>query len=323
MRWVCGIYLVALLAEHLISESVSFQIRSVHQQHTRQPTKLWAEAELPSKAMAQKRRQRRRSEAASGQAAPGSGPPTPSSQNTSRPASPLRKGDLPNVEWRAVPRAHLREHPLYCSLPEPDVVMGHLNSSAQFPLLTQDSWQWGALHQGRLTTSCVGGVLGFHESQSAVALKLPPSLTSGGKALSARATLLEPVPTCYVTLLKEMDRRMPGKSARPSPKDGAASKIWLEQEKDKAPFPYAYKPPKVSGQPERVRVYDSVGPIRMTWGNTQEATAILCALNHFSKGGATVCEAGLFPLEAVYPSFEAIVQVSNTYTPNDCSSLNG
>ena len=42
----------------------------------------------------------------------------------------------------------------------------------------------------------------------------------------------------------------------------------------------------------------------MQWGSTQEATSLLAVLNHFGRQGATLCEAGMYPLEAFYPRHE-------------------
>lgn len=46
----------------------------------------------------------------------------------------------------------------------------------------------------------------------------------------------------------------------------------------------------------------------MQWGSTQEATSLLTALNYFGRQGARLSEAGLYPLEAIYPTHEDLVK---------------
>jgi hypothetical protein len=69
------------------------------------------------------------------------------------------QGSCANAFWRAISAADLRQHPLYRPLPE--VVLQHDAQSLQ--LFRQDSWQWDALHLGRMTTSKASACLGFYE----------------------------------------------------------------------------------------------------------------------------------------------------------------
>lgn len=58
---------------------------------------------------------------------------------------------LANIYWRAVDVEDLRTHPYFNSLPPPSEVF--VTNASEFSLFRQDSWQWGALHSGRLTTA--------------------------------------------------------------------------------------------------------------------------------------------------------------------------
>ena len=56
----------------------------------------------------------------------------------------------------------------------------------------QDSWQWDALHAGRLTTSKAASCLGFYEEHAGKKLGVPRSLRGHMKALNAWRDLCEP-----------------------------------------------------------------------------------------------------------------------------------
>ncbi|TFJ86709.1 hypothetical protein NSK_001797 [Nannochloropsis salina CCMP1776] len=87
---------------------------------------------------------------------PPSLPPSPPPSPLPSPAPYRRSGDCPNVHWRAIPFPHLRQHPSFQALP-PSRPPSRL---ADLRFFRQDSWEWRALHVGRLTTSRVGGLLG-------------------------------------------------------------------------------------------------------------------------------------------------------------------
>lgn len=316
-------FLLWILSLLCVEESESFilraEVQAAQQPLAKASTRTWSSNPSDEMTKKKQRRKARREEQANLDAAsrPSLSPldrASPrglaSSSNETKASSPRRnKGNVPNVEWRAVSWDHLREHPLYVALPEPEVLMPHLESPAQYPLFRQDSWQWDALHQGRLTTSSVSGVLGFHEPQSALIISLPRSLTSSGKAASARAKLLDAPPASYVELLQLLSLRVRATSSRSGAREAAKSTVWIEEPPDsKALFPYTYSPPSPPTA-RRSPYSDSVQGIRMRWGNTQEATSILAAVNFLSRQGAKVCEAGLFPLEASYPTHEALVAV--------------
>ena len=67
------------------------------------------------------------------------------------------------------------------SLPMPDDVFA--SNAKEYSLFRQDSWQWGALHAGRLTTARAAACLGFYELDSAKVLKVPRSLSGHSKVL--------------------------------------------------------------------------------------------------------------------------------------------
>ena len=69
----------------------------------------------------------------------------------------------------------------YLSLPSPEDVLA--SNPAEYSLFRQDSWQWGALHEGRLTTARAAACLGFYEQESARLLKVPRSLSGHSKVI--------------------------------------------------------------------------------------------------------------------------------------------
>ena len=74
------------------------------------------------------------------------------------------------------------------SLPMPDDV--YASNAEEYSLFRQDSWQWGALHAGRLTTARAAACLGFYELDSAKVLKVPRSLSGHSKVLIFAMILL-------------------------------------------------------------------------------------------------------------------------------------
>jgi len=77
----------------------------------------------------------------------------------------------------------------------------------------------------------------------------------------------------------------------------AAEEVWVHADAS-ARFSHKYNPAsKPEGPAWRV---ESAGHARMIWGNTQEPTSVLAAVNHFHKlAGAITHEVGVCPLEAV------------------------
>ena len=64
------------------------------------------------------------------------------------------------------------------------------SNAEEYSLFRQDSWQWGALHAGRLTTARAAACLGFYELDSAKVLKVPRSLSGHSKVLIFAMILL-------------------------------------------------------------------------------------------------------------------------------------
>ena len=91
---------------------------------------------------------------------------------------PQSTGDYPNILWGAVPMDHLRLHPHFVPLPPPTQVRS-LSTLQDVNLFRQDSWQWDALHSGRMTTSQAAAALGFLEPSAAQDLDIPRSLQKG------------------------------------------------------------------------------------------------------------------------------------------------
>jgi hypothetical protein len=112
-------------------------------------------------------------------------PPAPSPRERSGGGGHIkgsRHGEVANPAWRAVSWEDLRAHPAFEPLPWPDDVAALTPTDLR--LYRQDSWQWDALHAGRLTTSYVASVLGFYEPASASLLGVPRRYNSSGSQLA-------------------------------------------------------------------------------------------------------------------------------------------
>lgn len=93
----------------------------------------------------------------------------------------IHRGSSPVIEWRAVSEQHVLQHPLVVALPDKPAPCSY----ADLRLFSQNSRQWAALHERRLTTSKLAGFLGVYEGNAASKLGVPRSLRSRDKALSA------------------------------------------------------------------------------------------------------------------------------------------
>ena len=220
----------------------------------------------------------------------------------------------------------LRSHPLFLPLPRPDEVFA--TTPADFALFRQSTWQWDALHAGRLTTSRAAACLGLYEEGSAKVLGVPRSLSGHGKALHAWQFLCEPAPADWAFLNadhKESAKKAPERQptvwhAAPavagssSSSNGSSSNSSSSISSSSRMPAYAYRP---RGPAPPRRGYTSASHARMAWGSAQEATAVLAALNYFAQtqqdpqqlqegkeglGPSTVGEVGMYALEALpYP----------------------
>ena len=206
-------------------------------------------------------------------------------------------GEYANIQWRAVDMEHLRQHPLYRSLPLSAEV--RLNNAQSLGLFRQGTWQWDALHSGRLTTSKLACCLGFYESSTASVLDIPKSLQSHSRAVSAWKQLCASPIKDYSTLLQSSDE---------IPLAGYLSSAWSAVSIDKGTteksiFPFIFTP-----VPSNIPMYDSLYSdpmsVRLAWGSAQEATAVLAALNYFHgiNPGVVVHESGMYAIEALQES---------------------
>lgn len=214
-----------------------------------------------------------------------------------------RTGNLPDVHWRAISMSHLRSHPNFQPLPPPSMIH-KLPSKEHVRNFRQDSWQWGYLHTGRCTTSQTSAALGFLEPRAAQFLGIPKSLQRGG--VSAWDRLRQEVPEDEQNLDAMEQILCEGRSSlenneedvvgswRPGAKE--ADRLWITSSRLRInplrtkPFPFSAKYiPNLTHEELHMRKlylqqhHTSPSPMktRMQWGNAQEATSILTALNYF------------------------------------------
>jgi hypothetical protein len=211
-------------------------------------------------------------------------------------------GSIANVFWRALSMEDLRCHPLYQSLPSPEYVQ--VQSIQDLGLFRQDSWQWGVLHQGRLTTSKLASVLGFYESDAAEYLSIPNSLRGHQRAVAAWQHLRQKPPVSYADL----------SSSRPS-SDTVPSLNPIWKQVNGSNFAYDYTPsPSPPSVQSSSRAID-VQSIRLQWGSAQEPVALLAALNYLHRLDPAIllAESGMCLLEA-------LEEMSSTDAPSSTPS---
>lgn len=198
---------------------------------------------------------------------------------------------------RAIPIEHLRHHPNFVPLP-PASTIQKLESIEDARFFRQDSWQWDALHDGRCTTSQAVAALGFLEPQAGKFLGVPRSWQHGG--IGAYRRLRKPA----IRTLHEMNARLcVGNSTSlednmvQTLNDKNNSEIWSIPKKPpagkttKKPYPFVAKYLIKTSEEDRQRRRtmtqkysrnNSFGfAVRCMWGDAQEATALLTALNFF------------------------------------------
>ncbi|KAL0023408.1 hypothetical protein WJX79_006764 [Trebouxia sp. C0005] len=81
------------------------------------------------------------------------------------------QGNTPNLFWRRISFDQLRFQSQYVGLPPPDQL--HLESTADYRNVRQESQLWTELHQGLLTTGRLNAALGFYEPAAAKRLGIP------------------------------------------------------------------------------------------------------------------------------------------------------
>ncbi len=201
-------------------------------------------------------------------------------------------GNSANVYWKSIPMDDVREHPNFRSLPPPEAIRIH--SVEDLCLFRQDTLQWDMLHQGRLTTSKLSSILGFYEKHTASFLQIPMSLQGHDRAVSAWHHICSNRPTDWTHLQipspissSSLVSTFPLSSSRWRKNVGGSS------------FDYSYCAPTRSMT--NSRGYTTASSARLAWGSAQEATALLTAINHFSREGVQVQEAGMNVFEALFP----------------------
>jgi len=238
-------------------------------------------------------------------------------------------GNIPDVHWRAIPLDHLRHHPSFEALPHPDTVTA-LDSLEDVRLFRQDSWQWDALHSGRCTTSQATAALGLLESRAGSELGIPRSLQKGavgayhrlgrpglrsledmrevlctgeGNSPPELEMLDYPVwDTAKNSARAKNGNGNKGNEDANTKKEKKQKNGQLNQQQHKD-FAANYLPRiKKSDLERRRRILKdyylkdtSRWVARMQWGNAQEPTSLLTALNYFTRAvpGTKIREVGM------------------------------
>jgi hypothetical protein len=185
---------------------------------------------------------------------------------------------------------HLRQHPNFEPLPLPETIK-KLDSLEDIRWFRQESWQWDAVHSGRCTTSQAVAALGFLEPEAGKLLGVPRSWHRGG--MGAYHRLRQPALRTLQELNSVLCAGHDEIEAPPKTNQNQTS-VWIQPKKptgQKKPFPFAAKYMiKVSDEEkerrrQRTRKYSKSSSfdhsVRMMWGNAQEATSLLTALNFF------------------------------------------
>lgn len=220
------------------------------------------------------------------------------SSNTTNTSRPSKSGNLPDIFWRSIPMKHLRYHPNFEPLPLPETIR-KLESLEDIRLFRQESWQWDAVHEGRCTTSQAVAALGFLEPEAGKILGVPRSWQRGG--LGAYHRLRKSA----LRTLDDMNEVLCKSNFSIPTNDifgGKDSSLWTTPTTG---FPFAAKymvRMTQSDRDERRKMSQAMSnspgfdfSIRMMWGNSQEATALLTALNYFWKqdSGVVLKEVGM------------------------------
>ena len=223
-------------------------------------------------------------------------------------------GNIPDVHWRAIPLDHLRHHPSFEPLPHPDTIT-QLASPEDVRLFRQDSWQWDALHSGRCTTSQATAALGLLESRAGSELGIPRSLQKGAQGAYHRLSRpgLRTLDDMREVLCTGEGNSPPELDFLDYPVWGTKTAVEMEKSKEKETkqwkkqhhkdFAANYLPRIKKSDLDRRRNIlkdyyaeeTSQWVARIQWGNAQEATALLTALNYFTRAvpGTILREVGM------------------------------
>jgi hypothetical protein len=204
---------------------------------------------------------------------------------------------------------HLRHHPNFVPLSTSGSITT-LSCLEDVRKFRQESWQWDVLHEGRCTTSQAVAALGFLEQKAGDFLGVPRSFQRGG--MGAYYRLSRPA----LRTLQEMNAKLcvgadDDDSATTDMDPYKSEEIWTEPKKlqslsgKEKPYPFAAKYlPRITEEERKHRKQSAQGysqresfdmGVRMMWGNAQEATSVLTALNHLwlQDNATEVLEVGM------------------------------
>ena len=216
------------------------------------------------------------------------------------------RGTKANILWRAIDMDDLRLHPLYHPLPHPSSVLAL--TPTDFALFRQDSWQWDALHTGRLTTSKAAACLGMYEDKAGKGMMTPKGLLSHSRVLSAYEALLERAPDDWSFLNKDHKP-----TTTTSSKYTHSTQVWRKASVrgNKPPkFMYTHHTPTENKSVSRRHTASNPSSARLMWGSAQESTAILTVLNYLAtlpNQASYVSEVGLLASEALSAEEEPLL----------------
>jgi hypothetical protein len=230
--------------------------------------------------------------------------------------------------WVYIPEDHLRAHPLYKQLPVVESIR-KLNSFSDLSLFRQSSLQWNLMHTGRLTTSRAAGATGMLEKKHARKLGIPDSLSGNGKARQSFFHLRDA--SVFVDLLgaekflcglvesnnsdihkNDVETKLLIKQNEEYVSTLEKS-LWTKHDEKKNGKKFAYNYMRNNDKNnvnKKQNAYNKYN--RMAYGNIQEPTAILVALNHFYKYNYTIHECGMYAGEALLEKYDNHINNVNT-----------
>ena len=221
-------------------------------------------------------------------------------------------GDLANVHYQAISMKDLRLHPLFTALPK----QLYINHTKDISLFRQTSWQWSFLHRGRLTTSKAAAMLGIYDMTSASTLGVPRSLVGHERMSRALMEIImtkTPRNQTHINLdflNGDVNRKNDDDDDNDNDDGDTKTSPWKIDTSSNPKFAYVYKSKRQRN--ELLRGYSSSSAARLAWGNAQESTGVLCALNylHNNHPDAKLCEIGRCGVS----TFEALLLYKYIYT---------
>ena len=216
-------------------------------------------------------------------------------------------GKYANVHWKSISLEHLRLHPFFECLPESkDIKLDTLVGFEDCNIFCQSSWQWDALHVGRLTTSNLSSCLGFYENAVAEFLDIPHSLRSHDRVVASWNHLTRKAFSWdqFQELLKANHHSSQQRSHEiSSSSSSSARECWKKPDAANCQdsFAYSYQPDSnLLNNPSRH--YSNPHSARLAWGSAQEATAILTAVNFFAQldCNTRISESGMCTFESAW-----------------------